>query len=123
VEAPEDIVEAREDVLKDTEGIAKAITGATIMATVMAFLGDLDMVGGVILTGGITLTGGTTLTILTIIPTTILIITIGVMRSRRPLQKGWLRHQNQENSSLLFGTSVRTRRVTILTSKIAPGVG
>ena len=70
------------------EAIGEAIMGDSVMATAMAFLGDLDMAGGVILTGGTTLTIPTPiLTILTIIPTPIL-ITMGLMGNRRCLRKG-----------------------------------
>lgn len=112
VEAAEDIAEAMVGAAGD---MVEAIMGDSVMATAMAFLGDLDMIGGVILTGGTTLTIPTT--ILTIIPTTIL-ITMGVMGNRRRL-----RRQNRHNSNLLFGASVRTQKVTTLTSKIAAGVG
>jgi len=103
-----------------TEGMAEAIMGDSVMA--MAFLGDLDMIGGVILTGG------TTLTILTTIPTMILIIIptiliMGFTGNRRRLRRGWFRRQNRDNNNLLFGASARTQRVTTLTSKIAAGVG
>ena len=70
--------------------MVEAIMGDSVMATAMAFLGGLDMAGGVILTGGTTLTIPiipTTLTIPTIIPTTIP-ITMGVMGNRRTLHKG-----------------------------------
>jgi hypothetical protein len=106
------VVEATEDI---AEAMVEAVMGDSVMATAMAFLGDLDMIGGVILTGGTTPTIPTT--ILTIIPTTIL-ITMGVMGNRR-----CLRRQNRHNSNLLFGASVRTQKVTTLTSKIAAGVG
>ena len=68
------------------EDTAEAIMGATVMATVTASGGDMDMVGGVILTGGVTRTGGTILIIPTIILTTIL-ITMGVMGNPRSLHK------------------------------------
>ncbi len=112
VEATEDIAEAMVGATGDR---VAAIMGDSVMATAMAFLGDLDMIGGVILTGGTTLTIPTT--ILTIIPTTIL-ITMGFMGNRR-----CLRRQNRHNSNLLFGASVRTQKVTTLTSKIALRVG
>ena len=75
------------------EAIGEAIMVDSVTATVVPFLGDLDMAGGVILTGGTTLTIPiiptipTTLTIPTIIPTTIP-ITMGVMGNRRTLHKG-----------------------------------
>lgn len=78
VEATEDIAEA---MVGATGDMVEAIVGDSVMATAMAFLGDLDMIGGVILTRGITLT------ILTIIPTTIL-MTMGFMGNRRHLHRG-----------------------------------
>jgi hypothetical protein len=85
VEATEGIAEAMAGATGD---IAEAIMGGSVMAMVMAFLEDLDMIGGVILTGGTTLTILTTIPtiILIIIPTTILIM--GFMGNRRRLRRG-----------------------------------
>ena len=95
-----------------------AITGDSVMATVMDFLGD--MVGGVILTGGTTLTIPTTIPT----PTPITIpITMGAMGNRRCLHKGLPLRQNRDNSNLLIGTSVGIQRVTTPTSKNARVVG
>jgi hypothetical protein len=99
-----------------TEEVVGAIMGDTLTATAMAMAitGDMDtdMVGGVILTGGAPLT----------IPTTIL-ITMRAMGRFRCFHKRLLLRQNRDNSSLLIGTSVRTRRVTTPTLKIARVVG
>ena len=103
-----------------TQELAEAIVADSVMATTMAFTGDLAMAGGVILTGG------TILTIPTIIHTPIPItipITMGAMGNRRCLHKGLPLPQNPDNSNLLIGTSVRTQRVTTPTSKNARAVG
>jgi len=52
-----------------TEDVAEAIMGDSGMATAMAFMRDMDTVGGVILTGGITLT----------IPIIMIIVCVGVL--------------------------------------------
>ena len=108
-----------------TEEVAGAIMGD--MLTAMAIMGDMDMVGGAILTGviptgGVTLMGGVIPTIPTTIPTTIL-ITTGVMRNCRCLQKELLPRQHRYSSNLLIGTSVRIQKVTIPTLKIARVAG
>ena len=108
-----------------TEEVAGAIMGD--MLTAMAIMGDMDMVGGAILTGviptgGVILMGGVIPTIPTTIPTTIL-ITTRTMEVRRCLHKRLLLRQKRDNSNLLIGASVRTRRATTLTLKIARRAG
>jgi hypothetical protein len=111
-----------------TEDMAEVMAGDSVMATGIAFLEDLDTAGGVILTGGTTLTRGITLTIptiiltRTIIPITILII-MEAMGNRWRLHRRSSLRKNRGDSNVLFGTFVRTRRVTTLMSKIALRVG
>jgi hypothetical protein len=109
-----------------TEEVVADITGDIITATAMAFTEDMDMVGGVILTGGDTPTGGdiltTPITAPIMAPITTL-ITTKAMQDHRCFRQALFLRQIRDNTYLLIGTSVRTRRVTPPTLKSARVAG
>ena len=107
-EATEEVVGV---IIKDTLMATAIAIMATAMA--MAITGDMDMAGGVILTGGALLT----------IRTTMALITMAAIGGCRCFPKRLLLRQNQDNSNLLIGTSVRTQKVTTPTLRIVRVVG